>query len=60
MNSGTVIYFCRIDDKKYIISKEASVNEYFYREWKFTTIIDCINYIDEIALLHKIFIGPEI
>jgi hypothetical protein len=47
--SGTVVYVCRIDGQKYLISMNASVREYEYYGYVFPNIIECINYIDSIA-----------
>ena len=47
--SGTVIYFCRIDNRRYLISSRASVCEYEYYGYVFQNLIECVNYIDSVA-----------
>ena len=47
--SGTVIYFCKIDNQKYLISSQASDNKYEYYGYKFTNLIECVNFIDDVA-----------
>ena len=47
--SGTVIYFCKIDNRRYLISSRASVSEYEYYGYVFLNLIDCVNYIDSVA-----------
>jgi hypothetical protein len=52
-NSGIVTYFCKINNKNYIISENASINIYTVNGYIFSTIIECVNYIDKIALEEK-------
>ena len=47
--SGIVIYFCKIDNQKYLINSHASFNEYEYYGYKFANLLDCVNYIDDVA-----------
>jgi hypothetical protein len=47
--SGIVIYLCKIDNHKYLISLCASDNIYEYYGYKFTNLIECVNFIDSVA-----------
>ena len=47
--SGSVVYVCRIDGQRYLISMNAAAREYGYYDYVFPNMIDCINYIDSIA-----------
>ena len=47
--SGIVTYLCKIDNKKYILTTIASENIYTAYGYTFSSIIDCINYIDKVA-----------
>lgn len=47
--SGSVVYVCRIDGQRYLISMNAAAREYEYYDYVFSNMIDCINYIDSVA-----------
>ena len=47
--SGIVTYVCKIDNKKYILTTTASENIYTVNGSTFSSIIECINYIDKVA-----------
>jgi len=59
--SGIVTYKCKIDGRTYVISINAGVSEYRYdvNGIVFSSIIDCVNSIDERAR-SRTFFGPEI
>ena len=58
--TGIVTYTCKVDGRTYVISINAGINVYRYHCYKFSSIIDCINSIDENAKSRIAFFGPEI
>ena len=58
--TGIVTYACKVDGRTYVISINAGINVYRYHFYTFSSIIDCINSIDENAKSIIAFFGPEI